>query len=109
MMQAFEFGAGNEEIERNPLVAMWTTGRLFLLGSAPTVMPFLCTSDPFAGLWLAGVLVAWMLFAVGAYKSRMTKGVWWQEGAENFLFGVAGTGVSYGVGIAFQMTSGHTF
>ncbi len=109
MMQAFEFGAGNDEIERNPLVAMYTSGRLFFLGSIPTVIPFFFTHSAFEGLWIAAIAVGMMLFSVGAYKSRSTKGVWWKEGMENFLFGVAGTGVSYGVGLAFQKVSGHAF
>jgi len=40
MMQAFEFSAGNDETERNPLLAMYTSGRLFIMGSIPAVIPF---------------------------------------------------------------------
>lgn len=45
MMQAFEFSAGNDETERNPLLAMYTSGRLFIMGSIPAVIPFFWVSD----------------------------------------------------------------
>jgi VIT1/CCC1 family predicted Fe2+/Mn2+ transporter len=106
MMQAFEFGAGNEVMSRNPLVAMVTSGRLFLIGSIPTVLPFFWADTAMQGLWTAGVLVALVLFLVGAYKSRSTKGNWVAEGVENLCFGVGGTAVSYAVGMLFEHISG---
>jgi len=107
MMQAFEFGGSNEEIERNPLMAMWTSGRLFMIGALPSVVPFFFVNDALMGLWISGILVAASLFFVGAYKTRTTRGNMWYEGGENFLFGLIGTGVSFGVGIAFQKASGN--
>lgn len=74
MMAAFEFGASDETLERNPLWAMWTSGRLFFMGALPTVIPFFFVHDPFQGLWIAGLLVAIALFVVGVYKSRTTMG-----------------------------------
>lgn len=107
IMQAFEFGASGETASRNPLMAMWTSGRLFLMGALPTVLPFFFVDDPMTGLWIAGILVGLALFVVGAYKSRTTQGSAWKEGLENFAFGVAGTVVSFGVGLAFQAYTGH--
>jgi len=74
MMKAFEFGASGETADRSPLVAMWTSGRLFLLGSLPTVLPFFGVHNAFEGLYIAGILVAFTLFFVGVYKSRTTCG-----------------------------------
>ena len=106
MMQAFEFGAGNDEIERNPLMAMWTSGRLFFMGSLPTVIPFFFVSSSLEGLWIAALIVSLLLFGVGAYKTRSTKGSPWMEGGENLMFGAIGTGISFAVGIAFQKANG---
>jgi VIT1/CCC1 family predicted Fe2+/Mn2+ transporter len=74
MMQAFEFGVGAEEMERSPLIAMWTSGRLFAMGSLPTVIPFFAVQTPFQGLLVSAILVGLTLFFVGAYKTRTTKG-----------------------------------
>jgi len=106
MMQAFEFGGANESIERNPLTAMFTSGKLFLIGCVPTVLPFFWAPTAWDGLWCAGLCVGLMLFAVGAYKSRSTKGVWWYEGLENLLFGVVGAAVSFAVGRVFELLFG---
>ena len=106
MMQAFEFG-GEEELERNPWKAMWMSGRLFFIGSIPTVVPFFATSlDPHVALAIAAGLVGASLFVVGAYKTRTTKGNWLVDGAENFGLGAIGTGIAYAVGIAFDKASG---
>ena len=107
IMMAFEFGASGETSERNPFTAMWMSGRLFFIGSLPTVIPFFCVHDPFQGLWIAGLLVAITLFVVGVYKSRTTMGNPWFEGFENFALGVLGAAVSFAVGIAFQRASGN--
>lgn len=106
MMQAFEFGAGADDLERSPLMAMWTSGRLFLMGALPTVLPFFFVSTPYEGLWIASILVGAALFFVGAYKTRTTQGNMWKEGFENFIFGVVGAGIAFGVGIAFNRASG---
>lgn len=106
MMMAFEFGASGETADRNPLMAMWTSGRLFIMGALPTVIPFFAVSDPFMGLWIAAMLVGVALFVVGVYKSRTTMGNPWLEGLENLSFGVIGTGISYAVGVIFQEASG---
>jgi hypothetical protein len=42
--QAFEFGH-TEQDDRNPLMATLFSGALFLVGSLPSVIPFICTSD----------------------------------------------------------------
>lgn len=107
MMMAFEFGVHSEELERNPLKAMFMSGRLFLIGSLPTVLPFFIVPlDAHTAMGIAGALVGVTLFVVGAYKCRTTKGVWWKDGLENLILGAIATGISYGVGVAFDKASG---
>ena len=102
MMQAFEFG-GEEELERNPFRAMWMSGRLFFLGSLPTVVPFFIPQlSSGVALAIAAGLVGVTSFVVGAYKTRTTKGNWLLDGLENLALGAVAAGVSYAVGVAFD-------
>ena len=102
MMQAFEFG-GEEELERNPLKAMWMSGRLFFLGSLPTLVPFFIPQlSVGAATGIAAGLVGMTLFVVGAYKTRTTKGNWLVDGCENLALGAVAAGISYAVGVAFE-------
>lgn len=80
-MQAFEFGF-TEEDERSPLVAMLMSGCLFLLGAAPTVIPFACTTDTNTGLLAACIACAIALFIVGAAKTSATRTNWVKAGLE---------------------------
>ena len=107
MMMAFEFGVHAEELERNPWKAMLMSGRLFLIGALPTVVPFFATDlNPHTALAIAAGLVGASLFVVGAYKTRTTKGSWWRDGLENLVLGAIATGISYGVGVAFSKAAG---
>jgi VIT1/CCC1 family predicted Fe2+/Mn2+ transporter len=107
MMMAFEFGVHAEELERNPWKAMFMSGRLFLIGSLPTIAPFCATTlSPHIALAIAAGLVGTSLFVVGAYKTRTTKGNWLIDGLENLGLGAIATGVSYAVGVAFSHASG---
>ena len=104
MMQAFEFG-GEEELERNPLRAMWMSGRLFFLGSLPTVIPFFFSISTGKAVAISAALVGVCLFVVGAYKTRTTRGNWLLDGMENLALGAAGAGIAYAVGVAFDKAS----
>ena len=107
MMMAFEFGVHAEELERNPWKAMFMSGRLFLIGALPTIVPFIATSlNPHTALAIAAALVGTALFVVGAYKTRTTKGNWWKDGLENLVLGAIATGISYAVGVIFSKASG---
>jgi VIT1/CCC1 family predicted Fe2+/Mn2+ transporter len=99
-MMSFEFGH-TELDERNPVVAMLMSGCLFLTGSVPSVLPYLCTHKVFEATLAAGVLCCCTLFAVGALKCVNTKGNWLWGGTENLLLGVAGAAVAYGVGAIY--------
>ena len=107
MMMAFEFGVHAEELERNPWKAMFMSGRLFLIGALPTVLPFFATSlSSTTALGIAAALVGTSLFVVGAYKTRTTKGNWLRDGAENLGLGAIATGIAYAVGVIFDKASG---
>lgn len=101
-MMAFEFGVQQEDGERNPLVAMYHSGRLFLAGALPSIIPFIFIHDGHKALGLASALVGIALFSVGAWKTKTTQGVWWKDGLENLLLGAVGGGISYGIGVAFD-------
>ncbi len=98
-MKALEFGVVDTE-RRSPYKAMLYSGLLFILGSAPSVVPFLLVSDSGTGLLWAGVLTAVALFAVGVAKSRVarTNSLW--SGVENLLIAGVGGFVAYGIGAA---------
>jgi len=102
MMAAFEFGTAADDLERNPITAMLMSGRLFLIGALPTIVPYFIPLEPLQDLAIAGALVAIALFVVGAWKTRTTKGNPWYDGAENLGFGLIATAISYAVGTAFE-------
>jgi len=105
MMMAFEFGVHADELERNPWKAMFMSGRLFLIGALPTIIPFFFSISPGEALGIAAALVGSALFIVGAYKTRTTKGNPWRDGTENLVLGGIATGISYAVGVAFDQAS----
>ena len=108
MMMAFEFGASSEELERNPWSAMWASGRLFFLGSLPSVIPFFFGHFLSANqcLAIAAALVGVTLFIVGALKTMNTKGRIFFDGMENLLLGAVATGTAYAVGYGFDSATG---
>jgi len=104
MMMAFEFGVQEDQV-RSPLTAMWMSGRLFLLGSLPSVLPFLFTKDVTTDCIIAGCLCALALFVAGAWKTRTTKGNVWRAGFENLGAGALGAGVSYCIGLLYNLAA----
>jgi VIT1/CCC1 family predicted Fe2+/Mn2+ transporter len=98
-MKALEFGVVDTE-RRSPYKAMLYSGLLFIVGSAPSVIPFLVVSDSATGLLWSGLLAAIALFAVGATKGRVARtNVLW-SGVENLLIAGVGGLVAYGIGAA---------
>jgi VIT1/CCC1 family predicted Fe2+/Mn2+ transporter len=108
MMMAFEFGASSDDLERNPWSAMWASGRLFFIGSLPSVIPFFFGHFISATtcLAIATALVGVSLFVVGALKTMSTKGRIFFDGMENFTLGAFAGGVAYAVGYAFFAVTG---
>lgn len=105
IMKAFEFGQ-NDADQRHPAIAMLMSGGLFFAGAFPTFIPFAFTSDVTIGLIVSTILSLIAMFAVGAFKTIMTRGDWWKGGFENFIFGAAAAGLTYGVGVAYEKIRG---
>lgn len=88
-MKALEFGFVESE-RRSPYRAMLVSGVLFLVGSLPSIVPFVIfDSNPTSLAW-ASVLALGGLFAVGVAKARVTRNSWLRSGLENMM--IAGVG-----------------
>jgi VIT1/CCC1 family predicted Fe2+/Mn2+ transporter len=98
-MKALEFGAIESE-RRSPFKAMAYSGLLFLVGSMPSVLPFVFVSDPGIGLVWAGVFAMLGLFAVGVAKTRVTRTNPLVSGLENLVIAGLGGVVAFYVGDA---------
>ena len=101
VMMALEFGVIDTE-RRSPYTAMVMSGLLFLLGSLPSILPFVFTDDPITGLWIAAIASGIALFAVGALKTVATHTNPIISGLENVSVAVGGAAVAYGVGLLFD-------
>jgi len=98
-MKALEFGAPDSE-RRSPYKAMGYSGLLFLLGSLPSVVPFLLVSSTIAGLWWAAGFTALGLFLVGVAKTAVTRTSPIVAGFENLVIAGMGGIVAFFVGDA---------
>jgi VIT1/CCC1 family predicted Fe2+/Mn2+ transporter len=96
VMGALEFGVVASE-RRSPNKAMIFSGLLFLLGSLPSVVPFVFM-DAGPGLAVAAVLALAGLFAVGVAKARVARGDAFKSGVENMLIAGLGGLAAYWVG-----------
>jgi VIT1/CCC1 family predicted Fe2+/Mn2+ transporter len=88
-MRALEFGHIESE-RRSPYRAMAASGGLFLVGSLPSIVPFLVFDSSTAALLWATVLSLGGLFIVGVVKARVAKNHWLKAGLENLV--IAGVG-----------------
>lgn len=100
-MQSLEFGIIDSE-RRSPIRAMVASGLLFLLGSAPSVLPFVFVTNANTGLLIAAVFATIGLFIVGGLKTIVTDKKIIKSGAENLVIALIGAGISYLVGSAFN-------
>lgn len=96
-MKALEFGIVDSE-RRSPYTAMGVSGGLFLLGSLPSVLPFIFVSTTGPGLLVASVLTAIGLFAVGVAKTKVTDTNPIRAGFENLVIAGIGGVIAYFVG-----------
>ena len=101
LMKAFEFGVIDAG-RRNPYLAMITSGLLFLLGSAPSVIPFVFLDNPNAGLLAAVVGAVVGLFIVGALKTVVTRKNAVQSGLENVAVAGVGAAIAYTIGLGYN-------
>ena len=101
VMTALEFGVIEEE-RRSAYAAAGMSGGLFLLGAAPSVIPFAIVTTPGPGLLAAGIGSVIGLLIVGAIKTWATRGKPLRAAVENLLIAGAGGALAYWVGVGFD-------
>ena len=98
-MKSLEFGVVDSE-RRSPVLAMLTSGGLFLVGSTTSVLPFAIAASTTTALVWATILSLGGLFAVGVVKARVTKNNWITAGLENLVIAGVGGLVAWIIGNA---------
>jgi VIT1/CCC1 family predicted Fe2+/Mn2+ transporter len=88
-MKALEFGHV-DSARRSPYRAMAASGALFLVGSLPSILPFIVFDSTTTALAWATVLSLAGLFVVGVVKARVARHSWLKAGLENLV--IAGIG-----------------
>lgn len=99
-MAALEFGVVDSE-RRSPYRAMLASGFLFILGSLPSILPFVLISSAVGALVWATMLSLLGLFAVGVVKAYVAKTSWVKSGLENMVVAGIGGGLAWAIGQAF--------
>lgn len=105
IMVALEFGVVDAEA-RSPYAAGAASGLLFVLGSLPSVLPFVSrkeSDDPLRGLIVSAVGTCAFLLFVGAIKSWATRGNCLKAAFENLVVAGFGGALAYGVGVLFNI------
>jgi vacuolar iron transporter family protein len=106
VMVALEFGVLEEE-KRRPLRAGLMSCGLFAIGSLPSIIPFIFSSDtPLLGLAAACFFSLASLLLVGVVKSWATRGDWVTAAVENFVIAGIGGILAYATGAAFDALMG---
>ena len=106
IMIALEFGVLEQE-ERSPARAGLITGSVFVLGSLPSILPFIFSGDkPLLGLIVAAVATTVSLLTVGGIKSWATRGNCVTSALENLMVAGFGGALAYGIGILVGMVAG---
>ena len=102
IMTVLEFGVIDQEV-RSPIRAGIFSCILFVVGSLPSVLPFLWAGPrPMWGLLVAATATATALLVVGAVKTWATRGNCWTAALENLSIAGAGGVLAYGVGVLFD-------
>ena len=99
-MAALEFGVVDSE-RRSPYLAMLASGFLFILGSLPSILPFVFISSAVGALLWATILSLLGLFGVGVVKAYVAKTSWVKSGLENMVVAGIGGGLAWAIGQAF--------
>ncbi|MFN7161009.1 MAG: VIT1/CCC1 transporter family protein [Candidatus Gracilibacteria bacterium] len=96
-----------EELNLSPvsrkelIVESFIVGFSAMVGSFVPLLPFFFLSiEP--SIWIALVLSALTLFAVGAYKAISMVGNWWSSGLKLAVIGIIAALSGYGIGLIFQ-------
>lgn len=103
VMIALEFGVLDRET-RSPIMAGIASCGLFILGSLPSVLPFIFSGDEpvMKGLVPSAVITTAALVFVGAVKTWATRGNCLVSALENLIIAGCGGAFAYGVGILFD-------
>ena len=102
IMVALEFGSVEEE-KRSPWKAAFVSGMLFLIGSLPSLLPFVDRSQSsHEGLLVAAFATILSLLVVGGVKTWATRGNCLSAAIENLLIAGLGGMLAYSVGAFFD-------
>lgn len=102
LMEVLEFGVVGEE-QRSPLTAALASGSLFILGSLPSVIPFIPKNQTSRlGLLIAAASTCLFLLLVGGIKTWATRGNCVRAAIENLTIAGLGGVVAYFVGRFFD-------
>lgn len=102
VMTTLEFGVVDSEV-RSEISAGLFSGFLFVVGSLPSVVPFIFIRDNSTlGLIVAGVVTTVALLLVGAIKTWATRGNWIVSAMENLIIAGCGGAIAYYVGFGFE-------
>jgi len=91
-----EIGISPSQIDR-PLTIGGISSLSFLLGAFPAILPFLLSKDVDLDLLISAATILAFLFAIGIWKTKLTKVKWWVSGLETLAIG----GLSCGLGFVF--------
>lgn len=91
-----EIGISPNQID-NPLSIGGISAASFLVGSLPAIFPFLIIHQVGLALLTSAIAILAFLFAVGVWKTRLTKLPWLLSGVETLAIG----GLSCGLGFLF--------
>ena len=106
IMIALEFGVLEQE-ERSPVRAGLISCCVFILGSLPSIIPFIFSGDtPLLGFIVAAVATTVSLLSVGGIKSWATRGNCVTSALENLIIAGFGGALAYGIGLLVAMVSG---
>jgi len=87
---------------RSAMKAAWVVGLSAIVGSLVPVVPFLFTSVA-TSMWLSVLVTALVLFAIGAYKARVTVGKPLRSGLEMMIIGTLSAMAGYLVGVLLKI------
>ncbi len=91
-----EIGISPSQIDK-PLQIGGVSSLSFLLGAFPAILPFLLFDDVRLDLLISAAAILAFLFAIGIWKTKLTKVKWWVSGLETLAIG----GLSCGLGFLF--------
>lgn len=97
-----ELGLVEEKFD-NPLQNGLVTGVAYLIGSIPTLIPYVLNFSSFTSFWVAMALSAISLFGLGIGISRFTKKSIFQSGMNVLFLGIVASIGGYLIGYLFHL------